>query len=96
MEEAVAGIWCELLHLRQVGIHDNFFDLGGHSLLAIQMLSWLRDVFGVEVSVGALFLRPTIAGLAEHVSTPLEGGDKTAYCRFDGGSGPSRAAVMDF
>ena len=74
VEEAVAGIWCELLHLRQVGIHDNFFDLGGHSLLAIQMLSWLRDVFGIELSVRALFNAPTITELAGQISTGLAGG----------------------
>ena len=74
VEEAVAGIWCELLHLHQVGVHDNFFDLGGHSLLAIQMLSWLRGIFGVEVSVRTLFEAPTVAELAEHISAALAGG----------------------
>jgi amino acid adenylation domain-containing protein len=76
VETALALIWTDALKRERVGRHDNFFQLGGHSLLAIQMLSWLRDVLGVEVSVGALFLRPTIAGLAEHVSTALEGNDQ--------------------
>ncbi|OEV13044.1 hypothetical protein AN220_29710, partial [Streptomyces nanshensis] len=31
-EKAIARVWQEVLHLDQVGIHDNFFDLGGHSL----------------------------------------------------------------
>ena len=32
IEEALSGIWCEVLGLKQVGVQDNFFDLGGHSL----------------------------------------------------------------
>src|SRR5207253_3491888 len=32
-EKLIAGIWGEVLKLKQVGIYDNFFDLGGHSLL---------------------------------------------------------------
>lgn len=71
VEEAVAGVWCELLHLHQIGIHDNFFELGGHSLLAIQMLSRLRDLFVIELSLRTVFDVPTIAGLAGQISTAL-------------------------
>jgi acyl-coenzyme A synthetase/AMP-(fatty) acid ligase len=33
METTLARIWSELLHVDQIGRHDDFFDLGGHSLL---------------------------------------------------------------
>src|SRR5262249_5198878 len=33
LQEQLALIWTESLHLPQVGISDNFFELGGHSLV---------------------------------------------------------------
>ncbi|MCB1906921.1 MAG: amino acid adenylation domain-containing protein, partial [Rhodocyclaceae bacterium] len=75
VEEAVAGVWCELLKLREVGVHDNFFELGGHSLLAMRLLSSLRALFGVELSVRSLFEAPTIAEVGERICTALAGED---------------------
>jgi acyl carrier protein len=66
-ERVVAAAWQELLGIARVGRHDDFFALGGHSLLAIQLISRLRDVFGVELSVHALFDGPTVAELALQV-----------------------------
>jgi acyl transferase domain-containing protein/acyl carrier protein len=67
LEEAIAGLWRSLLGIAQVGIYDNFFELGGHSLLAIQLISRLRDEFGVDLPVHTLFDAPTVAQLAELV-----------------------------
>jgi acyl-coenzyme A synthetase/AMP-(fatty) acid ligase len=38
-EQALAAIWCEVLGLEQVGVHDNFFHLGGDSILSIQVIA---------------------------------------------------------
>jgi hypothetical protein len=74
-EEAIAGIWQELLRVERVGRHDNFFDLGGHSLLATRVISRLREVLHVEMPVRALFDTPTLEQLAGRVSdfTSLDG-----------------------
>jgi acyl carrier protein len=75
VEEVVAGIWQELLHVERVGVTDNFFELGGHSLLATQVISRLRSVLAVDVPLRSLFEQPTVAGLAQFVEAALRGGE---------------------
>ncbi|MEU0032373.1 condensation domain-containing protein, partial [Streptomyces sp. NPDC006335] len=63
-EELLAGIWAQVLGIDQVGAGDGFFELGGHSLLATQVVSRVREVFGTEIPLAALFDHPTVRGLA--------------------------------
>ena len=39
VERELVRIWEEVLHIRPIGIYDNFLDLGGHSLAAIRVVS---------------------------------------------------------
>jgi len=68
VEGAVARLWKSVLGGSEAGLHDNFFERGGHSLLATQLVSRMREVFDVEVSLRAFFEQPTIAGLAQEVN----------------------------
>jgi amino acid adenylation domain-containing protein len=63
-EEGVAAIWCEVLGLERVGVHDDFYELGGHSLLLPQVMHRLRRDFQVEVPLRALAEETTVARLA--------------------------------
>jgi len=67
LESKLAGIVTELLGLEHVGMDDNFFMLGGHSLLAAQLVTIIRDRFGVEMPLIRVFHAGTIAGLSAEV-----------------------------
>lgn len=70
-EEAIASIWCEVLHLERVGVQDNFFELGGHSLLMTQVISRLRAAYQIELPMRRFFESPTVAGLAAAIEELL-------------------------
>ena len=64
LEEVLAGIWCNVLGLKQVGVDDNFFDLGGHSLLATRVIAHVRHSFEVELPLRSIFESPTVERMA--------------------------------
>ncbi len=63
-EQRLAAIWAEVLGVESIGRRADFFELGGHSLLATRVASRVRNAFGVELPLSALFERPRLAGLA--------------------------------
>ncbi|MFL6235263.1 MAG: amino acid adenylation domain-containing protein, partial [Thermoanaerobaculia bacterium] len=72
-EELLAGIWSRVLEVPEVGAHDDFFALGGHSLLASQLVPRVRDAFGVEMPLRAVFQAPTLAAQAEWIAKARSG-----------------------
>ena len=67
-EELLAQIWCEVLHLQQVSIHDSFFELGGDSILSILIIAKAKQA-GLKLTPKQIFQHQTIAELAAVAST---------------------------
>lgn len=72
LEQEIAALWCEQLGIAAVGVNDNFFELGGHSLLAVRVVSRLRDLYPIELSLRTFLSEaPTIAGIAAVIAEQL-------------------------
>ncbi|HKV09099.1 MAG TPA: amino acid adenylation domain-containing protein [Thermoanaerobaculia bacterium] len=82
MEDLLAAIWTEVLGVEHVRGEDGFFDLGGHSLLATRLLGRVRESFGVELPLRALFELSTLSALAGRIDRDLKArvnaGERTA------------------
>nr|QEO74543.1 AMP-dependent synthetase and ligase [uncultured bacterium] len=68
VERKIAAIWHEILQVKEVGIHDNFFDLGGHSLLMVRVHSKIQETFETKISIVELFKSPTVSALAQRLT----------------------------
>jgi amino acid adenylation domain-containing protein len=73
IEELLRGIWGEVLRVEDLEGRENFFELGGHSLLATQVVSRIREVFGVEVGLRSVFENPTVEGMGKVLELSLRG-----------------------
>ncbi|MEU3424888.1 amino acid adenylation domain-containing protein [Streptomyces gardneri] len=60
----LAELFCEILKLDEVGVHDSFFALGGHSMASMRLLGRIRSEFGAELSIRDVFDALTVAGIA--------------------------------
>jgi amino acid adenylation domain-containing protein len=69
IEKTIAAIWQEVLSLKQVGAHDNFFDIGGNSFLMARAYIKLRQALNCNLSIVEMFFQyPTIHALAEFLT----------------------------
>jgi amino acid adenylation domain-containing protein len=62
-EQSLAEIWCDVLDLDQVGVHDDFFALGGSSTHSLEV-SVKANAAGLPLKPESVFLCGTIAELA--------------------------------
>ncbi|MEV8532121.1 amino acid adenylation domain-containing protein [Streptomyces sp. NPDC051211] len=71
-EKELAEVWCTVLGINEVGVHDDFFHLGGSSLSTVRVAAQASSR-GLPVTVRDLIERPTIARLAERAEAAAAG-----------------------
>ncbi|QEU84360.1 non-ribosomal peptide synthetase [Streptomyces viridosporus] len=67
VEQALAGVWGQVLGAEHVSRTDNFFDLGGDSILALRLVG-LGRLAGLAFTVADVFRARTLADLAALVT----------------------------
>jgi amino acid adenylation domain-containing protein len=72
VEEALAGLWGDVLHVERVGALDDFFETGGHSLLAMQLIARIEETFGVALPLRELFEAGRLRELAARIECRRE------------------------
>ncbi|HSG39180.1 MAG TPA: non-ribosomal peptide synthetase, partial [Thermoanaerobaculia bacterium] len=68
LERAIAAVWCDVLEVERVGVHDNFFETGGSSLLIVKLHARLKESLGRDVPVMELFRYTTVDALARKLA----------------------------
>jgi acyl carrier protein len=76
IEQRLAAIFAEVLQRDFCGVDDNFFALGGDSVRAMQVTSRVYAAFGLELHIGAVFERPTVAELGARIAEALWAADR--------------------
>ena len=91
-EEAVAGVWKQVLGLRGFGVRDKFFDVGGDSLKLVRIFRLLGERYpDAPLTVVDLFKHSTVEALSLHleahvrpgsVELAVQGFELSAHARF--------------
>ncbi|MGD2085221.1 MAG: SDR family NAD(P)-dependent oxidoreductase [Candidatus Aminicenantes bacterium] len=71
LEQFIVGIWEKAFGFKKIGIMDDLFELGGDSLTIIQIISRVKEVYPVEISLNIFFENPTIIQLARMIKELL-------------------------
>lgn len=67
LADQVRELWTAATGVVDLGDDQDFFALGGDSLIAVELMSQVRDRFGVDLSIGAIFDYPTLGSFIEEL-----------------------------
>ncbi|WP_432409140.1 amino acid adenylation domain-containing protein [Wukongibacter sp. M2B1] len=67
LQKALAGIWKDVLGIDSVDINSSFWEVGGHSLKAIILVSKIKKIFNIKISIKDIFEISTIKEMEEYI-----------------------------
>ena len=68
-ERQLKQIWGELLGVRSIGVHQNYFELGGNLILAVRLFNQIENVFNAKLPLSTLLEAPTIRQFARFLQS---------------------------
>jgi amino acid adenylation domain-containing protein len=75
-ERLLCNIWSQVLGISVTSHMTHFFEAGGHSLLATQLVSRLRESFGIEMPLRVIFEHPSLQKQAEWLDNKQRGSEE--------------------
>ncbi|WP_310463067.1 non-ribosomal peptide synthetase/type I polyketide synthase [Sphaerotilus sp.] len=88
VEQMLCALWSQVLKQDITDTHSHFFDIGGHSLLATQLVSRIREGFGVAMSLQTVFEQPVLAQQARWLEQQQRGQTAEVLPLTPAGDGP--------
>jgi thioesterase domain-containing protein len=76
LESTIARVWCNVLGIPRVGVHDNFFEVGGSSLTAVNVMAQIAAETACDLPVTALFQAGTVEQIARLVRERRSNGSR--------------------
>jgi amino acid adenylation domain-containing protein/thioester reductase-like protein/non-ribosomal peptide synthase protein (TIGR01720 family) len=67
IEEALAGIYAQVLGVERVAVDDSFFDLGGDSMSAMRVVAAINTSLDAHVGVRTMFYAPSVRSLSQQL-----------------------------
>jgi amino acid adenylation domain-containing protein len=68
LRQRITALIASMLGRASIGADENFFMAGGHSMLGAELVSRIRDAFGVTLTLRQLFTAPTVSALSAEIS----------------------------
>ncbi|KAA6459460.1 amino acid adenylation domain-containing protein [Bacillus cereus] len=65
LEQSLVEIWEEVLEMNRIGITDNFFDVGGDSIRVLRIISLVKEVHQLDISIKEVYESQTIQVLSK-------------------------------
>jgi amino acid adenylation domain-containing protein/non-ribosomal peptide synthase protein (TIGR01720 family) len=72
-EHLLCNLWSQVLGIEVTSSLSNFFETGGHSLLATQLVSRIRESFGIEMPLRIIFELPQLQEQSEWLDNEQRG-----------------------
>ncbi|HEX3564203.1 MAG TPA: AMP-binding protein [Acidimicrobiales bacterium] len=87
-ERSLVAIWSDVLGLKRIGVHDDFFELGGDSLRAAQLFAEMQRRLGIDRPVSTIFEAPSVALFSAMLDADVEAFDVIVPFRVGGAKAP--------